>query len=96
MSDRTHRRHGHDHHLCAECHERRAKYRYQGHIRADRQHVLCFSCFRCARERMRASQLARMPVPRPAPFRYELTDSQLEHRRRMLAHLQTRAASVGQ
>lgn len=44
--------------LCARCKQRRAKYQYRGHVRADRQHVLCFRCFRSERERIRARELA--------------------------------------
>jgi len=103
-----------DRRLCADCRARKAKYRYRGHVRADRQHVLCFRCFRAARERMRALELGRLPFEGPdlsAPARLgpaapgeplsasarpgssasaaSLSDRQIAHRRRMLAHLQT-------
>ncbi len=94
MSNRERRRRFRgERHLCAQCCARAAKYRYHDHVRADRQHVLCFQCFRSARERMRAWDLAQC-VSRPAPLRYDLTASQLEHRRRMLAHLE--ALALGQ
>ena len=89
-------------HLCAACRERRARFQYRGEVRADRQHVLCFQCFRAARERLRAWQireglrwttsaegLAR-DAPDPSPV---LTKRQVEHRRAMLAHLQRQATS---
>jgi len=44
-------------HLCAACRARKAKFQYRGEVRADRQHVLCFQCFRSARERLRAWQI---------------------------------------
>ena len=76
-------------HVCAACHDRKAKFRYQGHVRADRDHVLCFQCFRSLYEQSRARQLAALPRPRPA---VELTPAGIEHRQRMLAHLENRAA----
>ncbi len=109
MSNRERRRRFRgERHLCAQCRARAAKYRYHGHVRADRQHVLCFQCFRSARERMRAFELkgtvplfssAREkgdcpPFNRPAPLPYQLTSKQTEHRRRMLAHLE--ALALGQ
>lgn len=103
-----------DRRLCAECRARKAKFRYRGHVRADRQHVLCFQCFRAARERMRALELGRLPFEAPdlsVPARLDpaapggplcasarpgsrapaasLSDRQIAHRQRMLAHLQT-------
>ncbi len=32
--------------LCRECSERRARYRYRGAVKADRDHTLCFRCHR--------------------------------------------------
>lgn len=60
------RQHRQDRHLCASCRERKAKYQYHGHVRAERQHVLCFQCFRSARERMRARQLVLGATSTPA------------------------------
>ncbi len=77
-------------HLCAACQERKARYQYQGHVRADRTHVLCFQCFRAERERMRAWQLANEPQRvQPVLPRRVLTDSEIEHRRRTLAFLES-------
>ncbi len=39
--------------LCSSCHSRRAKFRYRGHVRADRHHTLCFECFRAETDRLR-------------------------------------------
>lgn len=80
------RRPGTERHLCAACRERKALFLYGGHVRADRQHVLCFQCFRSARERMRAWQVREARELRSRA----LTAAQLEHRRLMLAHLSTR------
>jgi hypothetical protein len=45
-------------HLCALCRTGRALYRYRGVVRADRDHDLCFRCFRSERDRHRARLLA--------------------------------------
>ncbi len=91
MSTREHHRPGRDsRHLCAACRDRKAKFRYQGQVRADRDHVLCFQCFRSLREQSRAKRLADLPRPRPA--RRELTPAETEHRLRMLAYLESRKA----
>lgn len=92
-----------DRRLCADCRAREAKYRYRGHVRADRQHVLCFQCFRAARERMRALELGRLPFEGPdlglsarlgpSARSGSLSDRQIAHRRRMLAHLETAEGS---
>jgi hypothetical protein len=31
---------------CQLCQQRPAKFAYRGHVKRDRQHVLCFACFR--------------------------------------------------
>lgn len=77
-------------HVCAACRDRRAKFRHQGQVRADRDHVLCFQCFRSLQEQSRAKRLADLPRPRPA--RPELTPAEIEHRLRMLAYLESRKA----
>ena len=82
-------------HLCADCRERKARFEYRGHIRADRTHVLCFQCFRAQREQIRARQLkgtvpffpgfdekGDSPLFTAAPR--TLTLREIEHRRRML------------
>lgn len=40
-------------HTCSSCRARRARFRYRGAVRADRDHDLCFRCFRALRNRMR-------------------------------------------
>lgn len=56
-------------HLCLGCHAHRARFRYRGHVRADRDHTLCFRCYRAEMDRQRARRLAEFaPVPiRVAP-----------------------------
>ncbi|MBM3779961.1 MAG: hypothetical protein FJW23_17280 [Acidimicrobiia bacterium] len=73
--------------LCQDCRDRKARFRHRGAVRADRDHTLCFQCFRAERDRRRAALLE--PVASgaalhpPAP----LTETGIAHRRRMLAHL---------
>jgi hypothetical protein len=62
--------------------------------------VLCFQCFRAARERQRAQLLQSQPsqtaLPfenRPASRQRPLTAVQIVHRERMLAYLQSLQAS---
>ena len=74
--------------LCRTCRQRKARYRFWGRVRADRQHTLCFACFRSLRDRRHA----RFRVDHPAlrsPFRPPLTPRQIAHRRAMLVHLET-------
>ena len=33
-------------HTCRSCEQHPAKFRYRGEVRADRDHELCFECFR--------------------------------------------------
>ena len=88
--------------LCAACHERKARFRYCGEIRADRDHTLCFECYRAEINRARArrfSQRATPPVMRSPSSAQELASSpvldarRIAHRQRMLEHLQ-RASGV--
>ena len=46
-------------HVCVSCRERRSLFRYRGAVRADRDHTLCFRCYRALRDSMRARLLAR-------------------------------------
>lgn len=82
-------------HLCASCRERRAKFQYRGRVRADRDHVLCFQCFRSQTERMRAQAIkGTAPIAENGDsprFPRELTVAQIAHRQAMLAHLQSQA-----
>jgi hypothetical protein len=85
---------------CHICRDRKARFRYRGEVRADRQHVLCFECFRSERDRRRAQlllDLDAMPFLRPATGRVTgLTEDERAHRQRMLAHLEgTRRGAAG-
>jgi hypothetical protein len=77
-------------HLCADCLKRRARFQHHGEVRADHHHVLCFQCFRAARERMRAWQIRETY----APSHRDLRPEAIEHRRRMLAHLEATAETM--
>ena len=78
--------------LCAACEERKARFRYRGEVRADRDHTLCFECYRGEMNRARARRLtepasspqARLPFAQP----WTLDQRQVAHRQRMLDHLQ--------
>jgi Zinc finger, ZZ type len=41
-------------HTCRTCLVRHARFRYRGAVRADRDHDLCFRCFRALRDSMRS------------------------------------------
>lgn len=45
-------------HTCRGCGAHPARFHYRGVVRADRDHELCFRCFRSAVERLRALRLA--------------------------------------
>lgn len=91
---------------CQSCLGRKARFRYRGEVRADRDHTLCFECYRSERDRRRAQRLLEferleaMPAPLPAPLRAPLratwpgkstlTERAIAHRRTMLAHLGAR------
>jgi hypothetical protein len=81
---------------CQSCQERKARFRYRGAVRADRDHTLCFECFRAARDRRRAQLLAGVdrarPLAAPFPAAGTLSDRQIAHRRAMLSCL-TRSTS---
>lgn len=80
-------------HTCQSCQDRKARFSYRGVVKADRDHTLCFECFRRERERQRAKLLAEAPsaaplrVPVPSWAQQRLSDRQVEHRRVMLANL---------
>ena len=44
--------------LCKGCEERKALFRYRGCVRADRDHTLCFECYRGEINRSRARRFA--------------------------------------
>jgi hypothetical protein len=45
-------------HTCLGCGAHRARYSYRGRVRADRDHTLCFRCFRAASNRLRARSMS--------------------------------------
>jgi len=76
--------------MCQRCRDRKARFQYRGEVRADRDHSLCFECYRSERNRQRACKLSSIWMPRlRSPFddRPRLSDHEIAHRRRMLAHL---------
>ncbi len=81
---------------CEACRERKARFQYRGAVKADRDHTLCFECFRRERERQRARQLANVPtaiaLQASAPVRTprRLSERQVAHRKTMLANLARR------
>ena len=88
--------------LCAACQERKAKFKYRKEVRADRDHTLCFECYRREVNRTRARRLAegatRAPVPSPfgssrTSAGRVLDDRQRVHRQQMLDHLQRTGSS---
>src|SRR5688572_2489318 len=82
--------------MCQGCRDRKARFQYRGHVRADRVHppslpelrrasTLCFECYRSERERMRAQRLGEVrPVSIRSPFPGALTERQVQHRLAML------------
>ena len=63
--------------LCATCRERKARFKYRGEVRADRDHTLCFECYRGQVNRIRSRlmrdahnlgrrRLASLVAPTPA------------------------------
>ena len=80
---------------CQEGHGRKARYSYRGKVSADRDHVLCFECYRSQRDRRRAELLAELPPPRQLsmPFGVTLTQRQAAHRATMLEHLRRSAVA---
>ena len=88
--------------LCAACQERKAKFKYRKEVRADRDHTLCFECYRREVNRTRARRLAEGATRAPMPFPLGssrtsggrvLDDRQRVHRQRMLDHLQRTSSS---
>jgi hypothetical protein len=59
--------------LCAACQERKARFKYHGEVRADRDHTLCFECFRGTTNRARACRLAEgaNPFRTPSPLGFQ-------------------------
>ena len=75
---------------CQRCRDRKARFQYRGEVRADRDHTLCFECYRSERDRQRAYRLSvTEPAMLRSPFgvRATLSAREIAHRRRMLDHL---------
>jgi len=59
--------------LCLACGERRPLFYYRGVVKADRDHTLCFECYRAELNRLRVRRLSAFAVgasianPRPQP-----------------------------
>ena len=70
--------------LCVGCQERKARFRYRGEVRADRDHTLCFECYRGEVNRAHARRLGGL----------SLDPRQLAHRQRMLEHLERLAVAA--
>jgi hypothetical protein len=84
---------------CQSCQDRKARFQYRGAVRADRDHTLCFECYRSELNCQHARRLARVSSPAAlrSPFFIQregklLTEAQITHRRRMLVHLQRGAS----
>jgi hypothetical protein len=80
--------------LCAGCRERKARFRYRGQVRADRDHTLCFECYRNEINRARARRLAADAVKNDQSATFvgaapanSLDRRQVQHRQLMLKHL---------
>ena len=60
--------------ICRRCRARKARFRYRGIVKSDREHVLCFECYRSEVNRLRARRLTSgarrisfsLPVVEPA------------------------------
>jgi hypothetical protein len=59
--------------LCLACGERRPLFYYRGVVKADRDHTLCFECYRAEVNRLRARRMSAFAAgsaianPRPQP-----------------------------
>ena len=76
--------------MCQRCQDRKARFQYRGEVRADRDHTLCFECYRSERERQRARKdsWVRSPMLRSlSGVGPTMTEHQIAHRRQMIAHL---------
>jgi hypothetical protein len=45
-------------HVCLGCRQHPARFRFRGEVRADRDHNLCFRCYRAEVNRQRARRMA--------------------------------------
>ena len=74
-------------HICQSCRDRKARFRYRDSVRADRDHSLCFECYRREQERQRAKRLAVLPASHTLMSSPTLSQRQVVHRQAMLAHM---------
>jgi hypothetical protein len=44
-------------HVCKECQSRPARFRFRGEVRVDRDHTLCFRCYRAEGNRQRVRRM---------------------------------------
>jgi hypothetical protein len=82
---------------CQSCLARKARFKFRGEVRADRDHTLCFECFRSERDRRRAQMLSDADRARPlaAPsLPPVLSSREIAHRHAMLAHLRNGVTSA--
>ena len=86
-SSEGHRRPSHVRRLCADCRERNAKFRYRGAVRADRDHTLCFQCYRARINRARAYQMVSSFRPSGFAANRPLAPREIAHRQLMLDYL---------
>ena len=76
--------------LCLSCGERRALFFYRGVVRADRDHNLCFACYRAEVNRLRAGRLGAC-APGAAPANPHLRPSRtVTDRAALLAEIAAR------
>jgi hypothetical protein len=81
--------------LCQACQDRKARFAFRGRVKADRDHTLCFECYRAERDRRRALALTEVPARQAVlPFgnARPLNAAAIAHRRRILEHLTSQAA----
>ena len=81
--------------MCATCQERKARFRYRGEVRADRDHTICFECYRGEINRARVRRMNDGTALPRLPFGHHesvdagiLDQRQIAHLQRMLDHLQ--------
>lgn len=55
---RMRRLHREARHVCLGCRSQQARFQFRGRVRADRDHNLCFRCYRAEVDRLRARRLA--------------------------------------
>jgi len=48
--------------VCHRCRARKARFQYRGVVKSDREHVLCFECYRSEVNRLRARRLRSGPI----------------------------------